>query len=374
MTGSDDGARTGMETRERRGGTSVRRRRLAALGLAMAVGMVPAHWGGAQSEQPPRLEPAAVELTGSFDATPSRQVYAAIADQAGLEVRFDSNTRNPSVSIDLSGLSPQAALDRVALVARHFHVPVDARTVFVADDTPQNRKLYEPTGIRSYALRHAEPKEVMTALRTLIDVRRLMPTDEPARVTVRDTYPKLAAATRIVAMLDREPWDIRLRVELLPAEAGVLREIEEAGGEVSAERAQALRRAPGAPLAAGLLGLVGARKAEWKVRVAGDRFLSLGARARLTPDDDRVQLDLDLSTASAGGPPSSGLELVSSYRIAPGRSLVIPIPPAMGRPDAPRQPALLLLTPEVLARGELDAEPYETFLVGTESNVTVGDP
>ena len=374
MTGNDDGARTGMEARERRGGTSVWRRRLAALGMAMAVGMLPAHRGGAQSEEPPRLEPPAVELTGRFDAAPSRQVYAAIADQADLAVRFDPDTRDPSVSIDLAGLSPLAALDRVALLAGHFHSPVDARTVLVADDTPQHRRLYETTGIRSYSLRHAEPKDVMTALRTLIDARRLMPTDEPARVTVRDTYPKLAAATRIVAMLDREPWEIRLRVELLPAEVGLLREIEEAGGEVSAERAQALRRAPGAPLAGGVLGLVGARKAEWTVRLGGERSLSLSARARLTPGDDLVRLDLDFSTWSAGGPPTSGVQLVSSYRIAPGRSLAVRIPPAAGDPDTPTEPAVLLLTPEVVARGDLDAEPYETFLTGTEANVTVGDP
>lgn len=129
-----------------------------------------------------------------------------------------------------------------------------------------------------------------------------------------------------------------------------------------------------APLAAGLLGLVGARKAEWTIRLGGDRSLSLGAGARLTPDDDRVRLDLELSSSSAGGPPTSGVQLVSSYRIAAGRSLVISIPPAGGRSDTPIEPAVLLLTPEIVARGDLDAEPYETFLVGTETHVTVGDP
>lgn len=374
MTRSAEGPRAGVETRARHVGTSGWRRSLGALGIALVVGIVPAERGGAQSEEPPRLEPAAVELSGRFEAASSRRVYGAIADQADLAIGFDPRAGDPTISIDLGGLTPLAALDRVALLAGHFYAPVDQRTVIVANDTPQNRKVYEPVGIRSFTLRHVDTKEVMVALRTLMDVRRIVPSEEPAGVTIRDTYPKLAVAARTIAMLDRQPWEIRLRVELLPAPVALLREIEEAGGEISDERAQALRREPGSPLAGGVVGLVGTRQARWKVDAAGERSVSLTARGRLTPDDDRVGLDLELVASSPGGSGSKDMHLVSSFRIEPGHTLAIALPPSGARPDAPAEAAVLLLTPDVVARGDLGGEPYETFHVGTEGNIAVADP
>ena len=374
MTRNAEGPRAGAGSRARWVCTSDWRRGLGALGIALVVGIVPAGRGGAQSEEPPRLEPASVELSGRFDAAPSRRVYAAIAEQADLAINFDRHAGDPAVSIDLGGLAPLAALDRVAQLAGHFHAPVDRRTVIVADDTPQNRKVYEPVGIRSFTLRHVETKEAMTALRTLMDVRRIVAIEEPAGVTIRDTYPKLAVAARTIAMLDRKPWEIRLRVELLPAPVALLREIEEAGGEISGERAQALRRAPGSPLAGGVVGLVGTRQARWKIDAAGERFVSLTARGRLTPDDDRVGLDLELVASSRGGSGSQDMHLVSSFRIEPGHTLAIALPHSGASPDSPAEAAVLLLTPEVVARGDLGGEPYETFHVGTEGNIAVADP
>lgn len=374
MTRNAEGPRGGVGSRARCVGTGGWRRGLGALGIALAVGMVPAARGGAQGEEPPRLEPAAVELSGRFEAAPSRRVYAAIAEQANLAINFDRHAGDPAISIDLRGLAPLAALDRVAQLAGHFHAPVDRRTVIVAEDTPQNRKIYEPVGIRSFTLRHVDTKDVMTALRTLIDVRRIVATEEPAGVTIRDTYPKLAVAARTIAMLDRKPWEIRLRVELLPAPVALLREIEEAGGEISGERAQALRREPGSPLASGMVGLVGTRQARWNVDAAGDRSVGLAARGRLAPDDDRVGLELELVTSSPGDSGTKDMHLVSSFRIEPGHTLAIALPHSGAGPDAPAEAAVLLLTPDVVARGDLGGEPYETFRVGTEGNIAVADP
>ena len=365
---------------DRRGGAARRRRGEAtAASLVAALAFAAVAAAPADAAEPPRLEPPDVRLAGRFEAVPSREVYAAIGEQAELVISLDPELRDETVTIHLDGLSPLEALDDLAKLAGHFVVPLGPRAAKIVQDTPQNRRLHESLGIRSFVLRHAETAEVMTALRTLIDVRRLVPTATPPRVTVRDTYPKLAVAARIVELLDREPWEIRLQVELLPADPPLLAELAEAGAEVSAERAVALRRRAGRAYAAGLVGLIGTREAQWKTFHSGDgaaaeaaadessRLVSLTVRGWLAPDDERLGLELDLTVLAPGKPRLDSLRQTSTFRLGPGSSLALPILLPGGGAD--EDAALLLITPTVVSRGELSPQPFETFLVGTESNV-----
>ncbi|HEX6203629.1 MAG TPA: hypothetical protein VF100_11545 [Thermoanaerobaculia bacterium] len=355
-----------------RGGRGPRRRSAAArtLALAAGLGLLAAAGARAQPDQPPRLDPPEVTLEGRFESAPSRQVYAAIAEQTGLAINVDPHAHDLTVSIDLDGLAPLAALRRVAELAGHFVVPVDARTALVVQDTPQNRKQHEHLGVRTFVLRHAEPQQVMTALRTLIDGRRLVPTDTPARVTIRDTYAKLAVAARIVEILDREPWQIRLRVELLPADAALVGEIAAAGAEVSVERASALRHRAGTPHAAGVISLVGTREAQWKAfHGEDDRLLSLTARGLLDPEDDDLQLDIDLTVLIPGNPRLDTVRQTSSFRLARDRALALPVLLRGARDGTSGEAALLLLAPTVVTRGELDPRAFETFWIGSEATI-----
>lgn len=355
-----------------------------ALTIALAAAVTPAT-AASEAGEPPRLSPREVELTGAFDAAPGREVYRAIGEQAGLAITFDPELRDRTVSIDLDGMAPLDALDRLATITGHFLVPVDARSLMVVHDTPQNRRRYEAMGIRSFVLRHAEPGAITTALRSLVDARRITATGDPDRITVRDTYPRLDAAARLVEMLDREPWEIRLRAELLSTDPALLQEIAEAGAEIAIERAAVLRSA-GTPLAVGVVGLVGSRQAEWKVfhegaasggdepPREGDRMVTMTARGHLVPGEDHLGIELDLSLAIPREDRLSSFRQTSSFRIAPGTLLALPILLRNQVSEEAGTALVLLLTPTAISRGELGPVPYETIFLGSEANPTIADP
>ena len=334
------------------------------------------------SASPPRLAPADVVLSDSFERASSEAVYQAIAQQSGLKVTFDAHLRHQPVSIDLVGREPLEALHHLALLAGHFVVPIDERSLLVAQDTPQNRRNFEPLGLRTFALRHADVKDVMTQLRTHLDVRKISASSDEALVTVRDTYPKLALAEELVERMDREPWEVRVELEMLAMEGARLQRIAAAGAEVAAEAAAALRReATGGPLAMGTVGLVGRRAAVWKwtgagvgVEDGGEQLVSLSLSGRLDPQQDTVTLDLELAAVLPAAARGSGLRQSSSFRVAAGSALALPVLHAGGGNGGPAMGALLLLTPRIVRPGELGSAEDETIYFGTESGLRMEEP
>lgn len=337
--------------------------------LSMVAGPLAAQ--PASPEAPPRLAPPPVELSGSFQDESSRTVYESIAEQAELAITFDPGLDHRAVSVDLAGLGAVEALDHVATLAGHYLAPVAERAVLVMADTPQNRRRGEPIGIRTFSLQHAGVADVMTALRSLTDARRLTATEDPPQVTLRDTFAKLAVGSRVVEMLDRQPWIVDLYVELLPVEAEVVTEIARDGGEISAEREQAIRARAGEPLAVGTLGLVGTGKAEWSG--GRNRMVALSARSRLSTAERPVRLDLDLAVQTPGSPGGQGLRQHSSFQVADGATLALPLLQRDPGVDEPAASALLLVTPRIVERGRLDAEAVQTLYVGTETDLRVAD-
>ena len=364
--------------------------RTAALapGLALVLGLVcaaPALPEDLSDERAPGLDLPALELTGSFVETPAREIYRAIADQADLSVTFDPELKDRPISVDLDGRDAEEALHHLALLSGHYLVPVDPRSLLVTQDTPQNRRTFEPVGIRHFPLRYADPSDVMTALRSLVEVRKISASRDPAQVTILDSYPRLDAAARIVEMLDRQPWEIRLELELLPVTPESIDGIAATGAEISRERSEQLRsEAPS--LAVGVVGLVGDEPAEWKVFGDGrdaehptdstedrGRLVSLDVRGRLASEDPDVTLEMDLSVLSPAGNRTDSLRQSSTFRVAEGSVLALPILLRNDDRDARPEASVLLVKPRVVNRGEQAKSPFETIHVGTEANASFGN-
>jgi hypothetical protein len=141
-----------------------RRGRAAAALLTLTVALAGAGRAAAAGE-PPTLKPAAGTRDFVFaEPTPAREVYRAIGDAFGLNVIFDPHLAKSTLSLEIPGADALTALDRVASAAGHFYKPLDARTIMVAADTPQNRRTYEDLVVRSFDLTDADPRTVVTLL------------------------------------------------------------------------------------------------------------------------------------------------------------------------------------------------------------------
>ncbi len=146
---------------------------------------------------------------------PIKQIYRAMADAAGINVVFDPQLKDDNVSIVLSSIDFQKALETLIRQENHFYKIIDEHTILIAADTPQNRKTYEDLVIRTFFLSNADVTEVANALRALLQTTRISVNKAENSITLRDTADKVAVAERIVEQNDKQVAEVVVDVELL---------------------------------------------------------------------------------------------------------------------------------------------------------------
>ncbi len=150
---------------------------------------------------------------------PIKQIYRALADAAGINVVFDPQLKDDNVSIVLSSIDFQKALETLIRQENHFYKIIDEHTILIAADTPQNRKTYEDLVIRTFFLSNADVTEVANALRALLQTTRISVNKAENSITLRDTADKVAVAERIVEQNDKQVAEVVVDVELLQINA-----------------------------------------------------------------------------------------------------------------------------------------------------------
>ncbi|HTO87477.1 MAG TPA: secretin N-terminal domain-containing protein [Thermoanaerobaculia bacterium] len=165
----------------------------------------------------PMLEPASDKpISLNFpQPKPIKQIYQALAAAAGINVIFDPALKDDNVSIILTNLSFQSALETLLRQENHFYKVIDEKTMLIAADTPQNRKTYEDLVIRTFFLSNGDVTEVANALRALLQTTRISINKAENSITLRDTADKVSIAERIVEQNDKQLSEVVVDVELL---------------------------------------------------------------------------------------------------------------------------------------------------------------
>jgi general secretion pathway protein D len=171
---------------------------------------------GARAKMP-ILEPASDHpINLNFpQPKPVKQIYKALADAAGINVIFDPQLKDENVTIVLTNMEFQRALETLMRQENHFYKVIDDRTILVAADTPANRKTYEDLVIRTFFLSNADVTEVANSLRSLLQTTRISVNKAENSITLRDTADKVAIAERIVEQNDKQLAEVVVDVELL---------------------------------------------------------------------------------------------------------------------------------------------------------------
>jgi general secretion pathway protein D len=146
---------------------------------------------------------------------PIKQIYQSLAAAAGINVIFDPQLKDENVSIVLTNLAFQNALETLLRQEGHFYKVIDEKTMLIAADTPQNRKTYEDLVIRTFFLSNGDVTEVSNALRALLQTTRISINKSENSITLRDTADKVAIAERIIEQNDKQLSEVVVNVELL---------------------------------------------------------------------------------------------------------------------------------------------------------------
>jgi general secretion pathway protein D len=171
------------------------------------------------------LGPAAREPLGlSFRSTSLRDAYLALGKAAGINFVFDPQFQDTTVSLDLSDVAFDQALSALAATGRTFHHVTDAQVVTVVPDTPTKRREYEQQVVKTFFLSNADLKETIDLLRIVLGARRVAPLPGSNALTISDTPDKVAAAERILDVLDKARAEVMVEIEILEVNRTRLKE------------------------------------------------------------------------------------------------------------------------------------------------------
>jgi len=178
---------------------------------------------------PPQLKPlsrAPINLTMTNDV---KLVYEAVARLAGLTVLFDPDYASRRISIELTNVTLEQALDVVSLEGKAFWKPVTNNIIFVAPDQAQKRRDYEEAVVRTIYLGNTilpqELTEIINVLRQLLDLRRIQQFNSQNAIVVRDTPDKIMLIEKIVNDLDKAKPEVLIQFAVLQARRGRLRDL-----------------------------------------------------------------------------------------------------------------------------------------------------
>lgn len=162
------------------------------------------------------LGPSAREPLGlSFRGASAREVYQALGKAAGVNFVFDPEFNDQPVTLDLREVPFEQALNALGNVAHTFHRVLDSRVVMVVPDSPNKRREYEQQVVKTFFLSNADLRETIDLLRIVLGARRVAPLPGANALTINDTPDRVAAAERIVSIVDKERAEVMVEVEIL---------------------------------------------------------------------------------------------------------------------------------------------------------------
>ena len=168
------------------------------------------------------LDPVSDEpLVIEFTETSLRDVLDFLGEAAGIDVLYDRDFEDLTLSVTLNGVTFGQALSRILSANGAFHKVVDPTTIVVAPDTPEKRAEYEEQVIRTFYVSHGNVEELVELLRAIVSLPDLPVAPElvanvPANaITVRATAPLVAIIERVLAANDKPRAEVVIDVEIL---------------------------------------------------------------------------------------------------------------------------------------------------------------
>jgi general secretion pathway protein D len=128
------------------------------------------------------------------------------------------------VSLDLRDVGFEQALNALDAAGRDFHRVVDKKVLNIVPDTPAKRREFEQQVVKTLFLSSADVKETIDLLRVVLGARRIAPVPGVNAITINDTPDKVAAAERIVEVVDKRRAEVVVDVEILEVDRSLLKE------------------------------------------------------------------------------------------------------------------------------------------------------
>lgn len=185
----------------------------------------------------PVLSPrSTAPITLRFTEVGLEKIFESLGKVAGVNILFDEGFRDKKASVNLTNVSFEEALDRIAFVNRLFYKVLDQNTVIVVPDSAANRRKYEEVLVRTFYIQNADLKEIETIVKTVVGpAAKVSSNPTLGAITIVGTVDELALAQRVFDSNDKARGEVMVEVEILEVNRSRLKQY---GIELSNYQAQ----------------------------------------------------------------------------------------------------------------------------------------
>jgi len=146
-------------------------------------------------------------------------LYNEIARQFGIEAAFDVDLTPRRVGFRFEEVDFLTAMRLAGDMTNTFWRPITSRLFFVAQDTPEKRKDYEPSVMRTILLPASNtPAQMTETFRVVRDISGVTRSDLDTRsrtITLRASPRAIAVATDLIGELEKPAGELILEIEIL---------------------------------------------------------------------------------------------------------------------------------------------------------------
>jgi general secretion pathway protein D len=152
----------------------------------------------------------------------SRRVFEALGKFADLNVVFNYDFQPRPLTLDLTNVKLEDALQAAAYEAHVFWKPISSNTLLIIPDSPTSRREYEQDVVKTFHLSNplapADRTQISTALRQVLGLQHIIDNPSSNSIIIRDTPERVAAAGDIIKSLDLGKAEVLIDVEIIEAD------------------------------------------------------------------------------------------------------------------------------------------------------------
>lgn len=145
-----------------------------------------------------------------------KMVFEALSRTSGINILLDKDVKpDLKTSIFVKDVSVEDAIDLILLQSQLEKKIISDNTVFIYPNTPAKLKDYQDLKIRSFHLVNADPKEILTMLKTLLKTKDIFINEKTNSIVMRDTPEAIRLAEKMISDQDIAAPEVMLEVEVL---------------------------------------------------------------------------------------------------------------------------------------------------------------
>jgi general secretion pathway protein D len=156
-----------------------------------------------------------------------QKVFDTLAQLAGVNILYDDAFRDKQVTVNLSDVTFQEALDQLTFVNNYFYKVLDTNTLIIAPEQPQKRRHYEENLMRTFYLQNTEVNDMQNNIRQLLQggqPPRMAINQNLRAITVMGNADEIALVAKLIEAQDKPLGEVLVEIQILDVKRTLMKQ------------------------------------------------------------------------------------------------------------------------------------------------------